>query len=482
MFASHAIILVILIPFLAAPLAAIYPHARIGWWLAFIANTGALVMSLVLMMQVYETGPVHYALGNWQPPIGIEYRADMFAALMLTLVTGVGVLALLYAYHSVPVEIPHKRQGLFYTIYLLCLAGLCGMVVTNDVFNIFVFLEISSLATYTLIAMGHTRRAILASFEYLVLGTIGATFYLIGIGLLYMATGTLNITDLVVQMAGLTDKKMIDAALVFIVIGLSLKIALFPLHAWLCNAYTYAPSFVSTFLAATATKVSLYVLITLLFTLWDKQMMPIDHIFMGLAVGGILAGSLVAVFQTNIKRMLAYSSISQIGYIVLGVSLASAHGLTASVLHIVNHAFAKAGLFMAIGCVAFRQGRVELMHLRGIGKQMPVTMGIFVISGLSLIGIPLTAGFTSKWYLLQAIAEEQLWWVLGVVVISSLLTVIYIGRVIEVAYFKEPVSEAQEVPAMMLLPALAMVVLSLLFGVYTMPVMRIVARIVSDWI
>lgn len=482
MLSSHAIILVILIPFLTAPLAAIYPHARLGWALALAANIAAFMVSVWLLMQVYHTGPVHYAIGNWPPPIGIEYRADMFAALMLVLVTGMGVLALIYAYHSVATEIPHKRQGLFYSVYLLCLAGLCGMVVTNDVFNIFVFLEISSLSTYTLIAMGRTRRAMLASFEYLVLGTIGATFYLIGVGLLYMATGTLNITDLATQVAALMDKNIIHAALVFIVIGLALKIALFPLHAWLCNAYTYAPSFVSTFLAATATKVSLYVLITLLFTLWDRNMVPVDRIFMLLAVGAILTGSLVAVFQNNVKRMLAYSSVAQIGYIVLGVSLVTANGLTASVLHIVNHAFAKGALFMAVGCVAFRRGGVELMHLQGLGRQMPVTMAMFLAAGLSLIGMPLTAGFTSKWYLIQAAIEHQLWWIVVVLVVSSLAAVVYIGRVIEVAYFREPLTEVREVPALMLAPAVVLVVLSIVCGVYTAPLMRLVHQIVSDWL
>ena len=183
------------------------------------------------------------------------------ARIVLVLVSLVGAIVMPYARKSVAAELPDEQRYLFYSMYCLCLAGLLGITITGDVFNLFVFLEISSLSAYVLIAMGQRRKALFAAFQYLVLGTIGATFYVIGIGLLYLMTGTLNLADLAVRVAAVHELRPVLAALAFITVGLGMKLALFPLHQWLPNAYAYAPSVVTAFLAATATKVSLYVLV-----------------------------------------------------------------------------------------------------------------------------------------------------------------------------------------------------------------------------
>jgi multicomponent Na+:H+ antiporter subunit D len=266
------------------------------------------------------------------------------------------------------------------------------------------------------------------------------------------------------------------AAFGFITVGTSLKLALFPLHQWLPNAYAYAPSTVSAFLAGTATKVSLYILIRFIFTVFGASFafgtLPLDVILPILAVLAMFVASTVAIFQQDIKRMLAYSSIAQIGYMILGFSFATVTGVSAGLLHIFNHALMKGGLFLALGCVMLRLGSVRIEDMRGIGRRMPVTMAGFVIGALSLIGIPLTAGFISKWYLVLASLETGQWYFAALIVVSSLLAVIYMWRVIENVYFRptpntDSAQAVREAPLGMLIPLWVLIGANIYFGIET---------------
>ena len=273
------------------------------------------------------------------------------------IVSGVSALVLPYARRSVASEIAPGQLSLFYTCYLLCLSGLLGVTITGDAFNLFVFLEISSLSTYILVAMGagRDRRALMSAYTYLVMGTLGATFYVIGIGLVYMMTGTLNMADIADRLVTLGDNRTIHVAYAFIVVGIGLKLAMFPLHTWLPNAYCFAPTAVTVFLASTATKVAVYVLLRFLLTVFGPTFSAgsgtLTYVFLPLALLAMFAGSTVAIFQINLKRMLAYSSIAQIGYMLLGLSFGNVTGVTATIIHLFNHAVMKGALFMALGCV-----------------------------------------------------------------------------------------------------------------------------------
>jgi len=380
-------------------------------------------------------------MGSWPAPSGIELRVDALSALLLLVVTGASTVALVGGRQSLDAQIEADRQPYFFAAWLLALAGLSGILVAADAFNIFVFMEISSLASYVLIAGGPDRRALPSVFKYLIMGTIGATFYLIGVGLIYMMTGTLNLADMELRIHAVGDLTPILAAAGFITVGLALKAAIFPLHVWLPNAYTYAPHMATAFLAACSTKVSLYVLLRFDFFVFQGNLEGHDLQFaiylMPLAVLGILVGSAVAMFERNIKRLLAFSSVAQIGYMMLGASLVSIAGLTAGILHIFNHALAKGTLFLAVASFAMVAAGLRLNELSGIARRMPWTFGAFVVAGLSLIGIPGTAGFVSKWYLIMAVMELGPAGVplVAVILISSLMAVVYIWRIVEVACF-----------------------------------------------
>jgi len=477
---AHLPALQVVLPLLSAPLAVLLRHGGFAFVIVTAGAWAAFAAAIGLWLQTGEVGVISYHLGSWAPPWGIEYRVDRLASFVLLLVSGTAAIVLPYSRVSIEREIPRDLHYLYYAMFGLCLAGLLGITITGDAFNIFVFLEISSLSTYVLIALGRDRRALAASYRYLIMGTIGATFFVIGIGFLYLMTGTLNIVDLGERLRSVPDSRPLLAALAFITVGVSLKLALFPLHQWLPNAYTYAPSAVTAFLAATATKVSVYVLIRFWFSVFGETLitpkLPLPEILLLLSLLAMFAASFTAIFQDNLKSLFAYSSVGQIGYITLGLSFDSVSGTTASIVHLFNHGITKAAIFLLIGGMVFALAKNNAVppaptfdRLAGLAKRMPLTCFGIVIAGLSLIGVPGTAGFVSKWYLILAAMEKGQFWIVGAILLSSLLAVTYVWRFVEVAYFK-PAPEGttqQEAPLGLLIPAWILVIGTIWFGLDT---------------
>jgi multicomponent Na+:H+ antiporter subunit D len=465
----------IVVPLLGALVTALAKRGGTAWLVTAVTSWIVLLVAALLLVRVLADGTISYALGDWAPPWGIEYRVDVLNGFVLLLVSAMGAVTIPYARRSVAQEIVPGKQAWFYTMYLLCLTGLLGIAITGDIFNAFVFLEISSLSSYVLIALGRKRRALLSAYQYLIMGTIGATFYVIGIGFLYTMTGTLNMADLAQRVGMVEQTRPILAGLAFITVGIALKLALFPLHLWLPNAYAFAPSFATAFLAGTATKVAIYLLLRFFFTVFGQaftfERLPISEVLLVLSLAAIFGASAVAIFQNNVKRMLAYSSVAQIGYITLGIGLATKTGLTGALVHVVNHAIMKTALFLLIGGIAYRlAGMVRLQDLAGIGRRMPLTMAGFAIAGISLVGGPATVGFISKWYLALAALEKGWWWLVALVVASSILSLVYVGRVVEAAWFRPlPESNAavEEAPWSLLVPAWVLVLACIYFGLDT---------------
>jgi len=475
--AMHAPALLVVIPMLAGPFCAFLPNGRLAWIVSIVATGLSLLMALVLLAQVrsIEGGAViSYAMGGWAPPAGIEFRIDALNSVVLLLVTGIGFLASIFAWPTVQAEIRKAKRAMFFGTYLICFTGLCGVASTADAFNLFVFLEISSLATYVLVALGagRDRRALPAAGNYLILGTIGASFFVVGVGFLYAATGTLNMAELSVMLREVADSKAVMAGYAFIFVGLGIKAAMFPLHQWLPSAYAYSPSFITMFLAATATKVAIYALIRFLFTVFGLDFTfegsSLIWVLMPMGIAAMLACSFQAVFQTDVKRTLAYSSVAQVGYMLLGVSIGTAAGVAAGMFHLVNHGIIKGGLFMAVAAVVLMHKGTTLNDFRGIGRTAPLTMTAFAISALSLIGVPLTAGFQSKYALVSALLEHGWWWGAAVVMFSSVLAVVYMGRILELVFFRAPLNpnkKHSEAPMLILIPLWIMALASLWIGI-----------------
>ncbi len=436
---EHISVLLIVIPLLAAPIMVLSNRARLSWLLSLVVTVTCTYLSFIMMVEVQQGGDIHYAMGGWAPPWGIAYRIDPLNALVTFVVCLIALATNIFARKSIQREIEAHVIPLFYAAFLLCFLGLVGICLTGDIFNMFVFLEISSLASYALIGMGKNRRALTASFHYLILGTLGATFFLLGIGMLLAATGTLNMQELASMLPEIENRPLLHTAFALIVVGMALKAAVFPLHLWLPNAYTYAPSTVSIFLSATATKVALYALIRCLFDVFSLGYMLeswLPQAFLLIGAIAVIYGSWIAVGQREIKKMLAYSSVAQIGYIVIGIGLVSDAGLRASLVHIFNHALMKGLLFMAAGLLLYRLNSTSYESISGMGKRMPVTFGALIIGALSLIGVPGTVGFVSKWSLAQAALEQQQWSIVVVLLAGSLLAVIYCWKLIEILYFQ----------------------------------------------
>lgn len=475
MIEQHLPILLVAIPLIAAPLCVLIHNRTLVYALTLVVCWITFAISVALLLKVETGGVIRYNLGGWEPPYGIEYVVDHLSAFVMTFVSFFGAIVASFAPASLAKEVPRSKHYLFHAAYMLCMTGLLGICITGDLFNVFVFLEISSLSSYALISLGKTRRAPLAAFQYLIMGTIGATFILIGIGLLYQMTGTLNMADIAGKLDRSQGPRTLQVAFAFMTIGLCIKMAVFPLHTWLPNAYTYAPSVVTAFIAATATKVSVYAFIRLVMVIFTAdyafESVPMGKAIVGLSLVGIFVASAAAIYQDNIKRLLAFSSIAQIGYMLLGIGMATEAGLAAGIVHMFNHALIKGGLFMVMGCFMLRLGSVQIKDMRGAGRTMPWTSFGWVLGGLGLIGVPMTCGFVSKWMLLTAVLETDSWPVAVLMLLSSLLALVYVWRVVEVLYFSEEVSDkaknAKEAPLSMLIPMYVVIAATIVFGVWT---------------
>lgn len=483
---AHLPILQVVVPLLAAPTCLIFERSRAAWLLACLASFISLAISIALLQQVSDGSVIRYALGGWEAPWGIEYRIDALAAYVLLVISAIGSLVLLGARPSLNVELVPGRQTPFIVLVLLVMSGLLGIVATGDIFNVFVFLEISSLATYSMVSLGKSRGALLAAYRYLIVGTVGATFFLFGIGILYALTGTLNMLDLAERLPAVDAPWAVTSAYGFIMLGIAMKLAVFPLHGWLPEAYNRAPSIATAILAATSTKVALYLFIRMHYSVFTPELadsfMPLSQVLLVLGAAGVLVGSASAIVEHSVKRLLALSSVAQIGYMVIGVGLGSALGLQASLLHLFNHALMKAALFMAVAAVVLRVGGSKVSDFRGLGRAMPWTMAAFVIGSLSLIGVPLTVGFVSKWYLILALFDSSHWGLLVVVAIGSVLALFYIWKIIESAYFqqRDDGGVIKEAPLALLLPMWALVLANLYFGIDTAVTIEVSQTIVKS--
>lgn len=479
--AFQAPILIVIAPLLGAfvtSIAGLY-NRKFCFIIALVALAGSLYSAFATLLFVMSNGVIHYKLAGWIPPFGIEYVVDHLNAIVLVIVSFSGFMNLIFSIKSAEREHSEKLPQ-FYSLYLLLVTGLLGITITGDVFNLYVLLEISALSAYALIAMGYNR-SILASFNYLIIGTIGASFYLLGVGHLYIVTGSLNMADLHNILPALYDNNAVLVAFILIIVGIFIKLAFFPLHGWLPNAYTHSPSSVSGLIAPTMTKVMVYVIIRIMFSVFSVDFLT-NHLIwqeaiVWCAVIAIVGGSLQALAQRNFKKMMTYLIIAEVGYMVGGVWLGNRLGLTGAVLHILNDAAMMLTLFFVAGIIAYKfKNNNSFENWKGLFRKMPVTMSVFVIGALSMIGVPPTCGFFSKWYLILGAIEAEKYHFMIALIFSSLINVVLFFRIIEIAYLKlddvgggnshqaEKISEA---PISMLVPLVIMGLGLILIGIFS---------------
>jgi multicomponent Na+:H+ antiporter subunit D len=437
-------VLVLLIPLFTALLVGFVGMAnrRICYPLVVAAMAACVADAIGILHRVLAEGPISYVVGGWTRPagIGIQLHIDTLNALVLLAVTTAGLLTAVFSFRRDD-EDKTKKSPLFYALFLLFIMGLCGMTITGDAFNLYVLIEVASLTGYALIAMGRSKRAAPAAFKYIIMGTIGASFYLLGVGCLYLRTGTLNMVEIHNTIASLGGEglRTVHVAFAMILVGLLIKMAFFPLHGWLPNAYTYCPSTSACAMAPLMTKVSVYVMIRMMLTVfgaeWVFQSTPYTQWMVRIAVVAILAGSALALAQTRLRKMFCYLIVAEVGYMVGGAWLANHWGMVGAVYHILGDAFMTLCMFLVAAALLHQARVTKLSHMEGMFRRQPLTMGVFVVGALSMIGVPPTCGFFSKWYLIRGGIESGHWEYVAALLISSLVNAVLFFRIFEIAYF-----------------------------------------------
>lgn len=440
--------LIVVAPFMTALFAGLFVwiEERLSYPIVLTGLAFSLFSAINVLIQVIAQGTMQYKMAGWPPPIGIEYRIDLLNAMVLCLVSGIAFLNLIASYRSVQQEIG-DRTGSYYAVYNMFVTGLLGVTITGDLFNLYVLIEITSLTSYAQVAMGDRDRGPLASLNYIFIGVIGASFYLLGVGYLYMQTGSLNMADVAAIIRGAQGSSTVLTAFILCILGIWIKMALFPLHVWLPNAYSYSPVVFSRAVAPLMTKVMVYVMIRLMLTVFGYdyvfEKLHIADAVVWLATIAVLAGGILALSQKNLKKMLAYIIVCEIGYMVGGAWLGNRLGMTGAILHILNDALMTFALFLGVGNMIYRLKTVDLTDLKGLFTKMPWTMAGFVLAALSIIGVPPTCGFFSKWYLLLGAFEKGAYHFAAALIISSLICAVLFFRVFEICFF-EPATHGHQ--------------------------------------
>lgn len=501
--------IIVTTPLFAALLVALLTlwRKQFAFPVALLGLGTTLFATIWMMIEVIHDAnhKITYFLGGWkfasdgESPIGIQLAIDPLSGLVMIAIASVALLVAIFAYRRAPgVEADKVPQ--YFILSLLLTTGLLGMTIAADAFNVFVLLEVSSLTSYGLIAMGKSKRGTMASFNYVIMGTIGASFYLLGVGYLYAATGSLNMEH-IHSILHDPDRQLMESttvmvAFILIMLGLMIKMAFFPLHGWLPNAYSYSPSASSCMMAPLVTKVSVYVMIRMILTVFgpDYAFADVWHeVVVWLAVVAIIAGSVLALSQTEFKRMLCFLIVAEVGYMVGGIWLANHWGLVGAIYHILSDAFMTLCLFLAASIVWRHTKNLQISALDGILKKMPITMIGLIVGAFAMIGVPPTCGFFSKWYLIRGGMESGHWGYVVALLVSSLVNAILFFRIIEIAYFgKKPPdghdhskqsanpTKIKEAPPSSLIALLTAAAAVILIGVFNSKIVETIRWVLED--
>ncbi len=446
----------------------------------------SLVLSLILLSLVQREGPQFYRMGSWPPPWGIEYTADPLRVYMLLVVVVVSLWIFVYALKDLKHELRDQVIGWYYTLFALLVASMAAMTMTNDLFNLFVLMEICAITSCAIITIKEDRECLEAGFKYLILSAMGTGCFLLGVALLYMVTGHLNFGFLQQELSTAVTHyplNVFTAAALFIV-AFGTKAALFPLHVWLPDAHASAPSPSSAMLSGLVIKIYAFALFIIFYRVFPRSLLdslPLSEIVLWLAALGVMFGSIYAMLQKDLKKMLAYSSIGQIAFIFMGIGLDQRLALVGGLYHIAVHAVTKAMLFMAAGAIIYATGVRRISDLTGIGRVMPLVLVAFTIGSASMIGIPGTGGLISKWYLALGALEVGRSLFVLVILLSSLLNAIYYMPIVINAFMSQDdfSHEVKKVPAVMQAALVAGMIFVVVTGIFSRPLILLLEDAIS---
>jgi len=392
-----------------------------------------VLVSILNLHNVVNHGEVRYAFSGWTAPLGIEWVADGLASVILVLLSVLGLLGVVFTGPTSPKALGGRIVH-YYTLILLFFSALTGIVFARDLFNLFVFLEVAAISSYALIGVAGGR-ALFAAFRYLILGTIGASIYLLGVSYLYAVTGTLNMADMADKLPLLLGSKALVGGLLFIFIGLGIKMALVPFHSWMPEAYAYAPDSVSPIMASLLTKIVLLAWVRIIYWVLNASIAIFDiPILQLVAVLGALAaviGASLALAQRDIKMMFAYGGVSHIGIILIGIGQGNQTGFVGGIFYLLNDAVMQAALFFIAGVAFCHYGVRTIDDIGRVGKQAPWLTGSLIVIALGMVGLPPTGGFFGKWNIILGALEAGNYVSVAAVVLSTLLTLAYFVKLFE---------------------------------------------------
>lgn len=466
-----------------------------GRWCARLGIAAAVfvvVSAGVVTSNVWRNGSQVYPLGNWPAPLGITLYADGLTCAMLLMSAVVGGVVSIYAleYFAAPdcgTHLERGRQTAFWPQWLLLWCALHALFLSRDVFNLYVTLELLTLAAIGLVVVAGTRAAVAAALRYLLAALVGSLLYLGAVALMYGAYGVLDIASL--RAVAVSDRLLL-AALVLAMIGLMLKTALFPFHFWLPPAHGSAPAPVSALLSALVVKGSFYILLRLWFDLFPHELTrSIAMLPAVLGAAAIVWGSLQALFAERLKMLVAYSTVAQLGYLFLVFGLARPElssgqaAWSAGVLFAFSHALAKGALFLATGTILRVAGHDRICDLAGVSRRLPVTFFAIGIASVTLMGLPPTGAFVAKWMLLKAAFETGQFWLVVVILLGGVLAAAYLFRVLAAAFVvpeKDESSAFSAASRVLEYSALGLALASLLLGLVASPMTELL-EVGSPW-
>lgn len=432
--AATWVVVPVILPMLTATLLLVVNDRRLQRWVSVTSLVALLGIEVFLGIIVSDGTVLVHRLGNWPAPFGIVLLADRLAVTMLLLGTITSLAVILYDVADPDREL---RRLPFQPLFHFLLMGLNGAFVTGDLFNLFVFFEVLLIASYALVTLGASPRQLRAGFQFVVLNLVSSALFLFGIGALYGLTGTLNMADLAVKVPQLAeaDARLLRVAMMTLLVVFSTKAALLPLAFWLPDTYPAAPPPVSAMFGGIATKVGVYALIRVFTTVFAEVRAPAAEVLIFLGIVSMIIGVLGAVAQTEIRRLLSFHIISQIGYLAFGLALFTVSGVAAAIFYMVHYTIVKCALFLVAGLGERLGSSRDLKHLHGLARRSPTLAMLFFVAAISLAGLPPTSGFLSKYLLLAAGIAEGRYLAVTVGFVAGLLTLLSMMKIWTMAFW-----------------------------------------------